>query len=224
MQITAVIPIRAGSKGLPGKNTRELLGIPLYMHAVRCAKEAGIDEVVVATDDPKVLEHSDPSYKTFHRSAHSARDDAPTHEVLIELIEARNLHENLIVLLQATSPLRRSQTVRAVIDLMNEPDVDLGCSVTRIDNGFLKSGLVKDGFLQPLIDPTTLFKPRQYLPELFKMDGGVYAFHGRWLVDNGSLETDKIKVVKSNHCEALDIDSLDDFALAEKQLRSKVSG
>lgn len=223
MQITAVIPIRAGSKGLPGKNTRNLLGIPLYMRAVNCAKDAGIDKVVVATDDQEVLEHPDPSYDIFHRSAHSARDDAPTHEVLIELIEAKQLHENLIVLLQATSPLRSAQTVRAVINLMEDPDVKLGCSVTQIDNGVLKSGFFEDGYLQPLIDSSTLFKARQSLPELFKMDGGVYAFRGRWLVENGSLETDKIKVVKSAQFEVLDIDNLDDFELAEKKLRSKLS-
>ena len=52
---TAVIPLRGGSKGLPGKNTRLLAGKPLYMHAVDVALEAGADRVILSTDIADVL-------------------------------------------------------------------------------------------------------------------------------------------------------------------------
>lgn len=218
MEITAIVPIRAHSKGLPGKNTRELAGKPLFMHAVDCAHAAGIADVVVASDDPVLLSGDPAGYRLFARSDHSARDSAPTHEVLIEAIEALDLHAHLIVLLQATSPLRRPQTVRATVDLMQDSAVQLGCTVSPMDPALLKSGTVKNGYLEPVVDTATLFTPRQALPPVYKMDGGVYAFWGQWLVQNGSLETTHIKVVESQTNEVLDIDDLTDFEQAQRLL------
>ena len=53
---TAVIPLRAGSRGLPGKNIRPLAGRPLYMHAVAQALGAGASQVLISTDIPEVLQ------------------------------------------------------------------------------------------------------------------------------------------------------------------------
>ncbi len=220
MKRTAVIPIRAGSKGLPGKNTRVLAGKPLFMHAVACAQDAGIGDIIVATDDAAVLAAPADGYRVFARSAHSARDDAPTHEVLIEVITALDLADHLIVLLQATSPMRAPATVRAVVDAMDDRAAELGCTVSEIDNSLLKSGTIRDGFLQPIVDAATLFTPRQALPAVYKMDGGVYSFQGDWLVRNGSLETDRIKTVQSQPDEVLDIDTLADFERAAQRLSS----
>lgn len=220
MKITAVIPIRAQSKGLPGKNTRDLAGKPLFMHAVACAQAADISDIVVATDDAVLLQASSDDYRAFARSAHSARDEAPTHEVLIEVVSALGLEDHLIVLLQATSPLRQPKTVQAVIAAMQDGQAELGCSVSQIDSSLLKSGTIIDGYLQPTVDASTLFRPRQSLPDLFKMDGGVYAFMGGWLVRNRSLETEKIKVVQSDPAELLDIDTMDDFVQAQAILRA----
>lgn len=218
LDVTAVIPIRANSKGLPGKNTRDLAGKPLFHHSVDCARAAGIEDIIVATDNQDLLDHPSDHYKLFPRSKYSARDDAPTHEVLIDLIESWNLHARLIVLLQATSPLRRPETIRSVLKVMEDPDARLGCTVSEIDNSLLKSGTICDGFLSPILNSRTLFTPRQSLPSIFKMNGSVYAFSGSWLIKNGSLETDMIKIVQSSPKEAIDIDTLDDFIQAEQFL------
>ena len=218
MNVTAVIPIRAGSKGLPGKNTRILAGKPLFEHSIDCAQAAGISNIIVATDIQELLNETPNCYKVFSRSQQSARDNAPTHEVLIDLIKAWDLHEHLIVLLQATSPLRRAETVRAVIDMMNDSNAELGCTVSQIENTVLKSGTVHNGFFSPLMDEKALFTPRQLLPSTYKMDGNIYAFWGNWLINNGSLETNKIRVVQSTQGENMDIDTLGDFVKAEQYL------
>ena len=226
MRTVAVVPLRANSKGLPGKNVRPLAGKPLFMHAVACAHAAGIEEVYVVTDIEDILTDHSPAFTGFRRSAHSARDDAPTHEAVMELIDALRLQDRLIVLLQATSPLRSSKTVREVIKKALDQSADLACSVTEIDNSVMKSGTIVDGFLSPLVESATFYLPRQALPKLYKMDGGVYAFRADWLITNGSLKTDRIAVVRSDLSEVLDIDTMEDFELAEQRLgaRTEPSG
>jgi CMP-N-acetylneuraminic acid synthetase len=44
-----VIPARGHSKGIPHKNLQVLAGVPLVMHAIRTAKEAAVDRVIVST-------------------------------------------------------------------------------------------------------------------------------------------------------------------------------
>jgi N-acylneuraminate cytidylyltransferase len=211
----AVIPLREGSKGLPGKNTLPLVGLPLYLHSVSCAHAAGIKRVIVATDIAALLAAPSPEYELYARSAASSRDDAPTHEVVIEMIEALGLHNAMIVILQATSPLRHPGTVRAALARLAEGEYDLIVSISEIENTALKSGTVSEGLLVPLLTSEMLFQPRQSLPRLFKLDGGVFAFRGGWLVENGSLTTERIGVVSSDPSELLDIDQAEDFERAE---------
>ena len=53
----AIIPARGGSKGLPGKNIRELNGKPLIAYAIDCARKARhIDRVIVSTDDSEIAD------------------------------------------------------------------------------------------------------------------------------------------------------------------------
>ena len=224
MSCTAIIPIRSGSKGLPGKNTRALAGKPLFMHAVDAARAAGIDDVIVATDDQTLLNQPSGDYRLFARSAHSARDSAPTHEVLVEVIEGLALHDNVIVLLQATSPLRHPDTIRAAVAQFDARADGLCATVSRIDNSVLKSGMVRNGVFAPLLDAPTLFKPRQALPDVFKLDGAVFVFNGGWLVRNGSLESDHITVLESPAEDVLDIDTLEDFLEAEARLARRNAG
>lgn len=219
----AVIPLRGGSKGLPGKNTLPLAGLPLYMHSVACARAAGINRIIVATDIAKLLAAPHPHYALYARSEASSRDDAPTHEVVIELIEALGLHDATIIILQATSPLRRPETVRAALLRLAAGGVDLAVSVSEIENTVMKSGTVSEGRLVPLVTAATLFQPRQNLPRLYKLDGGIFAFRGGWLVENGSLTTERIGVVESAPSELLDIDRAEDFERAETILRARAA-
>ncbi|MEP1190186.1 MAG: pseudaminic acid cytidylyltransferase, partial [Roseibium sp.] len=50
-RVVAVIPARGGSKGIPGKNIKPFLGLPLVAHSIRAALAAGtVSEVVVSSD------------------------------------------------------------------------------------------------------------------------------------------------------------------------------
>ena len=56
--VTAIIPARGGSKGLPRKNVLPLLGKPLIAHTIEAALAARhVDRVAVSTDDPEIASH-----------------------------------------------------------------------------------------------------------------------------------------------------------------------
>ena len=89
---TAVIPLRAGSKGLPGKNTRGLAGKPLYRHAVDLALAAGASRVILSTDIPELLTAAvPPGVQTLERPADLCGDAVPMAPVLIQALQATNV-------------------------------------------------------------------------------------------------------------------------------------
>lgn len=112
-----LIPARAGSKRLPGKNKRLFCGLPLwewsFATAMRC-KQAG-NEVMVSTDDRNILNMAKElgPYAQF-RPAHLCRDDSTT-QALIDWTFAIRLPEVAICLLQPTSPTRPDSLVRQLI-------------------------------------------------------------------------------------------------------------
>ena len=90
---TAVIPLRAGSRGLPGKNVRPLAGRPLYRHAVDQAIEAGAARVVISTDVAEVLQAALPApVQLVARPAELAGDTVPMAPVLVHALQAANVH------------------------------------------------------------------------------------------------------------------------------------
>ncbi|MFT5796967.1 MAG: CMP-N,N'-diacetyllegionaminic acid synthase [Candidatus Azotimanducaceae bacterium] len=216
----ALIPLRKGSKGLPGKNLRELAGLPLFLHSVKCATAANIDRVIVTTDFDALPNVDGLPYELFQRSDSTAIDAAPTHLALLEVIEDLELSDETIVLLQATSPLRSADTVQEALVLFATDRYEMVCSAKQADNGYLKAGTVRSGNFIPLVDTETLFKPRQDLPNLFKLDGAVYVFNSDWLRKNRSLEAKSIGIIVSPPEETIDIDTYEDFLEAETRLNT----
>lgn len=91
---TVIIPIRKGSKGIPGKNRRRLNGLPLYSYALKAALEANlVDRVILATDDDELVRLLKKDKVTngklilYRRDDKNAQDESSTESVLIEVID-----------------------------------------------------------------------------------------------------------------------------------------
>ncbi|NNF77136.1 MAG: acylneuraminate cytidylyltransferase family protein, partial [Rhizobiales bacterium] len=116
----AIIPLRAGSKGLPGKNIRPLAGKPLYLHSVDQALRV-VGQCAISTDISDVLSaESPPACQLIARPPELAEDQTPIAPVLMHVFEHLKQQDalpNIAVLLQATSPLRRDEDIRAAIAL-----------------------------------------------------------------------------------------------------------
>lgn len=131
-RVLAVVPARGGSKGLPGKNTRPLAGLPLIGHSLRAAGLiAAVTRCVVSTDSPEIAEvaRSLGGDVPFLRPPELAADDTPMAPVLrhalAEVEAAEGASYDLVVLLDPTSPAREPADVDdAVARLSARPDWD----------------------------------------------------------------------------------------------------
>ena len=219
MRLVAVVPVRGGSKGLPGKNLRLLAGVPLWQRAVAQAREAGAGEVLVTTDIPSILSRPpQPGLTVLERPADLARDDTPMAPVLLHAL-ARIEGPARIVLLQATSPLRSLDDIRAAVALHESGGYDLVKTVTPTNSGVLKYGRMEGERFVPLADPAFCFSNRQDLPPVMRPNGAVYVFARNWFLSNGGFVTERIGAVVMPEERAQDIDSAEDFARAEALLR-----
>lgn len=220
LPLIALVPVRAGSKGLPGKNLRPLGGIPLWRRAVDQGLAAGA-RVVVSTDIPEILAADPgPGVTLLPRPADLAADSTPMDPVIAHAL-AQIPGPARVVLLQATSPLRSADDIRAGIALHATGRFDLVMSVSPADAGVLKWGRIDNGAFRPLQDPAFCFMNRQALPPVHRPNGAVYVFAAGWFRPRGRLATDSIGAVEMPLERAQDIDTEADFARAEAALKNR---
>ena len=112
--VLGLVPARGGSKGLPGKNARELAGRPLLAYTAEAARASGvIDRLVLSTDAADIAGAGRAAglEVPFMRPAALAADDTPMLPVIrhaVDALAAGGWQPEIVVLLQPTSPLRRA--------------------------------------------------------------------------------------------------------------------
>ena len=111
----ALLPLRGGSRGIPGKNIRPFLGHPLFSWCARAALQAGL-KLVISSDSDEILacarEHT-PDAILLKRPAELATDTASTEAVIRHALG--NFSCDHLLLLQATSPLTTSRHLKEAI-------------------------------------------------------------------------------------------------------------
>lgn len=216
---TAIVPVRGGSKGLPGKNTRLLAGKPLYRHAVDLALAAGADRVLISTDMADILQAPQPQrVQLLQRPAALCADSTPMAPVLLHVLEVAAV-QGTVVLLQATSPLRVLADVQDALERFASARFDLVMSVTEAERSVLKWGQRKeDGTFVPLSAPEHCFANRQSLPPVYRPNGAVYAFDAATFVHNGGFVSQRLGTVLMPSERSHDIDTLADFERCEALL------
>ena len=148
----AIVPCRAGSKGLPDKNFLILGSEKLYKialdQALRC-----ISEVIISSDKNLEKELACYSVEQHRRSPELSTDHSTIAELMFELIRRYQLHESTIVLLQPTSPLRRDEDISKCIKTFKNNTFDLVFTVSSQDRAVLKSGFVRGNKFVPIAEP-----------------------------------------------------------------------
>jgi N-acylneuraminate cytidylyltransferase len=212
----AVVPARAGSKGLPGKNVAPLAGLPLVEHALAQAQRvAGVDEVVVTTDDPQVAAIA--TRRGVHlvdRPADLAGDLARSVDAVVHALGAVGAaDEDRVVLLQPTSPLRSDEDVAAC--LARAAEVGAVVTVCEVEHHPFNGFVEVDGDLHPVRDLDDLEAPRQALPRAVRPNGAVYVVGVGQLRREGRFLAAPVTVVEVPLERSLDVDTAADLARAE---------
>ena len=127
-KILAIIPARGGSKGLPGKNIKNIAGKPLiYWTAKKAFESKYIDEVFISTDSIKIKDICEKMGFEIPalRPSEFAKDESPSYEVVIHAInffKKLNKKFDYVLLLEPTSPLRKKTDIDYVIEkAINNP-------------------------------------------------------------------------------------------------------
>src|SRR5262245_43438551 len=132
--IVAIIPARGGSKGLPRKNVRFVGGKPLIAHTILAAQRV-TDHVYVSTDDVAIATTSRAFDATvIDRPGELAGDTATSESALLHALDAlaaQGLREpDIVVFLQATSPLRRPDDLANALRTFRDARADSLFSAT----------------------------------------------------------------------------------------------
>ena len=116
--ITALIPARGGSKGVPRKNIKLLGGAPLISYSIKtCMESLYIDRVVVSTEDEEIARIAKDfgAEVPFMRPDEFAQDESTDYDVLQHFFTQIDVDE--VALIRPTSPLRKSIVVDAAVQI-----------------------------------------------------------------------------------------------------------
>jgi CMP-N,N'-diacetyllegionaminic acid synthase len=217
----AIIPARGGSKGIPGKNLRELGGKPLIAWSILAARAAErVDQVVVSTDDEAIAETARAfgADVPFVRPAHLATDAAPTEPVMahaLDWYEAAGERFDTVVLLQPTSPLRRSGMIDAALGQFEAEGADslLGVVETHHFFWFRDQG----GEAGALYDYRNRPRRQDIAPadRRYRETGSIYISRTEAFRESGNRLSGKIVMFEMAEEESWELDSEADFRILE---------
>ena len=150
-----VIPARGGSKGVPGKNIKELGGKPLIEYTIDAAREVFDDKKIIVSTDSEKIKTSVESFGLevpFIRPEELATDECGTQEVLLHtlsFVESKGLYPETLVLLQATSPFRNATQIKEALKLYNnELDMVVSVKETKANPYYVLREENSNGFLE----------------------------------------------------------------------------
>lgn len=216
-RVVAVVPARGGSVGFPGKNLAPFLGTPLVAVAVATGLAAGVDSVLVSTDDDRIAAvAADAGATVVVRPAELAGPASRTVDAVLHAV-AGLPDDVLVVLLQPTSPLRTAADVTDCLRLHGDRPTGSVVQVSGSDGHHpWKACLLVAGRLTPAREWADLEAPRQSLPPVARPTGGVY------VVSAGDLRACRrffvpdvlAQVVPAQR--AVDVDGPADLAQAER--------
>ena len=205
MKILAVIPARAGSKGIPNKNIRIIGGHPLIYYSIKNAlKSKMITDVIVSTDSPEVKIIAEQMGAKIKWRDASLCGDAVTLDAVVADAVPINEHWDYIVTMQPTSPTLRVITLDHAIEYTVNNGLDT--VISAINSPHLSWG-EKDGKKIPNYKERL---NRQYLPPCY-METGAFVISKASVVTPKTRIGVNVDVYEVPEDESQDVDTFEDL-------------
>lgn len=221
-KILAIIPARGGSKGIPGKNIKELNGKPLIAYTIEEAmKSRYVNRIIVSTDDERIADISKKygAEIPFLRPSELSQDDTPTIECVIHMLrllkEKEDYIPDYVCLLQCTSPLRTFEDIDGTIEKLITTDMDSAVSVCEVATNPYWTNIFVGDRLEYFLKEGKRITRRQELPKIYTLNGAVYVSKCDVLQKEMTFETKYITGYVMNKNNSIDIDDIIDFKFAE---------
>lgn len=226
MKRLAIIPARAGSKGLADKNIRDLAGKPLILHSLEAARNSGLfHRILLSTDSQSYADMAEAAgfQVPFLRSPEASSDEATSFTVIDEVIENLKVmgeSYDLFCLLQPTSPLRDEEDIKASWALFLEKEARQVVSLCPAEHSpALVNPLKEDGSLEGFLKPGV--GRRQDLTPHFRLNGAIYWSYVADYLAGGSFFLKGSYAYIMPKERSVDIDDDLDFALAQVLMERK---
>jgi len=212
-----------GSKGLPGKNLKSLGGKPLVAWTVQFAKMHGID-VIVSTESQEMIDvaQKEGARAPFLRKPELSADGTPSVDVVLDCLDFLELREGktyeFVVMLEPTSPFRRSTLLQEAFALLIQGPAQAAVTVMRAGNAHpnfamqpLDASFV--GFSTPYGDDMS--KRRQECGAIYYPEGCLYISTVSSLRERQTFYHEKTALIQVGQIESIDIDHASDLATCE---------
>lgn len=213
-KIVAVIPARAGSKGIPNKNIRLLNNKPLIYYAIKNAIDSKyITDVIVSTDSPEVEVIASQMRVAFKNRDITLCGDAVTLDAVI-YDAVKDMDCDYVVTMQPTSPTLKVSTLDAAIGYAIDHDFDTVISaVNKPHLSWIESGGRKIPNYEKRLN-------RQFLPPLYQ-ETGAFVVSKADIVTPDTRIGKKVDVYEVSEQEAIDIDTFTDLKSADFILQTR---
>tara|TARA_R110002167_G_scaffold355508_1_gene569904 strand:+ start:2618 stop:3253 length:636 start_codon:yes stop_codon:yes gene_type:complete len=207
MKIVSVIPARGGSKGIPLKNLVDIKGKPLIYYSIQSSLKSNVDDTWVSTDSVRISNIANGlGARVQMRPEEISTDTSPSEETLLHFTENNDF--DIMVFIQATSPLIKSTDINKGLEMMDKYDSVF--SVYRehwIPRWSLKVESEWDIYNRPM---------RQQVEEHYVENGAFYITTRKRLLDSKLRYSGRIGVVEMPLERSFQIDTYDDLSLIKK--------
>ncbi len=218
--ILGIIPARGGSKKLPKKNIRPLMGKPLIYYTITEAKKSNyLDRIIVSTEDRKIAQIARGyGVEVITRPQELAQDDTPAlpvYQHAIRFLEEKERYSpDIIVVLQPTSPLRLAVDIDGAIEQFLKTEDYPVVSVCEVTHPPQWMYTLRKGILVPVLKGEIPAR-RQDALTVYQLNGAVYVIPRDTVMKQNSVLGKTTRAYLMPAERSIDIDTEIDFKLAE---------
>lgn len=210
----SLIPLRGGSKSIPKKNIKKIAGQPLAAWVLKAATQTQfIEQCYVSTDSQEianVVRSLELGVQVIDRPAEFATDEASTESVLLHFMNQVDF--DVLVTIQATSPLLTAPDLDAAIARFKEQNLDSMLSAVRTKRFFWNDDATPINY-NPLCRPT-----RQNFAGTLMENGAFYVTKREILERYQCRLGGKIGIYEMDEVTAVEIDEPEDWERVERLL------
>ncbi len=214
--VYAIIPARGGSKGIPRKNLIDFCGKPLLAWSIIQAKTWS-DRVFVTSDDQEILEVSGQfDAESIKRPDELSTDTASSEDALLHAQDTWKQEgglPELVVFLQATSPLRTPDDIGNAVRSLKDQKADSLFAMAVLDDFCVWEKC--NGKLQGLTYDPLNRGCRQNRPPLFLENGSIYVYKPEVLETHRNRLGGRIGMYEMPYWQSYEIDSMEQIEVCE---------
>ena len=224
----ALVPARAGSERVPGKNIRELAGHPLLAYSIAAARESGIFETIVVSTDSEEIAAIARRYGADVPELRPAElATATSSDVDWVALAMAGRDEEIFAILRPTSPFRSAATIRRAFDRLVElgEQADSIRAVELVRQHPFKMWVLDGELMRPFVEQPSKGVPYhsmqyQALPQIHAQNSSLELAWSRVLEGEPSIAGARVAPFLTEGVEGFSIDYPEDFERAEALLAS----